>query len=55
VRTAMCVPMWISERIRAAEGRSHPARRWTTMNAAPIPAWAITVPHAEPASPQPKP
>ena len=55
VRTAMCAPMRISGRIFAHSGRCQPARRWTATNAAPIPAWAITVPHAEPARPQSKP
>ena len=40
---------------RPAAARCQPARSWTATNAAPIPACAITVPHAEPARPQPKP
>ena len=55
VRTAMCEPIRISGLIRSHIGRCQPARRWTATNAAPIPAWAITVPHAEPARPQSKP
>ena len=56
MRTAISPPILISERMRARSGGSHPdARACTHTNAAPIPTWAITVPHAEPASPQPKP
>ena len=55
VRTAISVPIRISGRMRASIGGSNPARRWTSRNARPMPACAITVPHAEPARPQPKP
>ncbi len=55
VRTAMWLPIRISGRIRAQRGGCQPARRWTATNARPMPACAITVPHAEPARPQPKP
>ena len=56
MRTAISPPMRISGRMRVEAGGSQPdARACTHTNAAPIPAWAITVPHAEPASPQPKP
>ena len=55
VRTAMCAPTRISARICAGCGRAQPARTWTATKAKPMPAWAITVPHADPASPQSKP
>ena len=55
VRTAISVPIRISGRMRASSGGSNPARRCTCTKARPMPAWAITVPHAEPARPQPKP
>ncbi len=55
VRTAISPPTRISGRISASDGRAQPARRCTWTNARPMPAWAITVPQAEPASPQPKP
>ena len=50
MRTAISPPIFISERIRSRSGGSQPdARACTHTNAAPIPTWAITVPHAEPA------
>ena len=56
VRTAISPPIFISERMRARSGGSQPeARACTHTNAAPIPTCAITVPHAEPRRPQPKP
>ena len=56
MRTAISPPISISERMRSRCGGSQPdARACTHTNAAPIPAWAITVPHAEPAIPQSKP
>ena len=55
VRTAMWPPTRISGRMRSSIARCQPARRCTTTNAVPIPACAITVPHAEPASPHPNP
>ena len=55
VRTAISVPIRIRLRMRAGTGRSQPARSCTARKAPPMPSWAITVPHAEPASPQPKP
>ena len=56
VRTAISPPIFISERMRSSRGGSQPdARACTHTNAPPIPTCAITVPHAEPASPQSKP
>ena len=55
VRTAISEPIFISGRILSGCGRSRPARHWTAKNAPAIPSCAITVPHAEPARPHPKP
>ena len=55
VRTAISDPIRISGRILSGCGRSSPARYWTAKNPPAIAIWAITVPHADPARPQPKP
>ena len=57
MRTKISEPIRASGRIAASDGRreSAGARSSAATNAAPMPSWATTVAHAEPASPQPKP
>jgi hypothetical protein len=55
VRTKMSLPTRASGRMSSVRGRRvvAGARKSSAANAAPMPACAITVPHADPASPHP--
>ena len=58
VRMKIHLPSDSTRRASASRTRASPGARrrsTTTTNAAPIPSWAIAVPHADPATPQSKP